>query len=68
MASWKLAGAVLRGLRQSAQSSIRQNGATLSPFITSAMRSGRGSSGVQNVYGNIRQMATFERKKPHVNI
>ncbi|KAF3930661.1 hypothetical protein ABW19_dt0207218 [Dactylella cylindrospora] len=68
MASWKLAGAVLRGLRQSAQSSFVQNGATVSPLLQNTMRSGMRNKAAQNVYSNIRQMATFERKKPHVNI
>ncbi|EPS42447.1 hypothetical protein H072_3554 [Dactylellina haptotyla CBS 200.50] len=62
MASWKLAGAVLRGLRQSAQSSVRQNGATLSPFITSTVKN---NNGFQTVY---RGMASYIRNKPHVNI
>ncbi|KAF3908424.1 hypothetical protein ABW21_db0201544 [Orbilia brochopaga] len=64
MASWKLAGAVLRGLRQSAQASVRQGGPTVSPLVQGAMRTGNARA----VYGNIRTMASFTRNKPHVNI
>ncbi|KAF3902681.1 hypothetical protein AA313_de0200673 [Arthrobotrys entomopaga] len=61
MASWKLAGAVLRGLRQSASTSIRKNGLTVSPLVSSTM----GNAGSRIVYRN---MASFIRNKPHVNI
>ncbi|KAK6350048.1 translation elongation factor Tu [Orbilia brochopaga] len=64
MATWKLAGAVLRGLRQSAQSSVRQGGPTVSPLVSGALRAGNARA----VYGNIRSMASYTRNKPHVNI
>ncbi|EWC48195.1 mitochondrial elongation factor Tu [Drechslerella stenobrocha 248] len=64
MASWKLAGAVLRGLRQSAQASVRQGGPTVSPLLQGAVRAGN----AQSLQNGVRRYASFVRTKPHVNI